>query len=59
MENPECDYCETEAVSLEILSMHSAEGLLDYEYYVCQDHRGVKHHEMEAVEMWQKKRGLI
>lgn len=59
MQEPECDYCFTEAVSLEIISMQSAEGLLDYEYYVCQEHRGTKHHEMPAVEMWNKKRGLI
>ena len=58
MENPECDYCETEAVSLEIISMEGPEGPLDYDYFVCNDHRGIKHHEMNAINLWGKKRGI-
>ena len=58
-QDPTCDYCENEAAFLEIISMDGPEGPLDYEYYVCQDHKGTKHHEMKAVEMWKKKRGLI
>lgn len=48
MQEPMCDYCENEAVSLEILSMHGTEGLVEYEFYVCQDHRGAKHLEEDV-----------
>jgi len=48
MQEPMCDYCENEAVSLEILSMTGSEGLVEHEFYVCQDHRGAKHLEEDV-----------
>jgi hypothetical protein len=48
MQEPMCDYCENEAVSLEVISMHGSEELDNYEFYVCQDHRGMKHLEEDV-----------
>lgn len=44
---------------MEIISSEGPEGPLEYEYYVCKEHKGTKHHDMKAIAMWNEKRGLI
>lgn len=57
-ENPLCDYCNNEATFLEVLSSNESEELIldNYNFYVCQDHKGAKHLEKDVKNKWRANR---
>lgn len=49
-----CYYCPNNAKYVQIIKDFGAEGPIDYNYYVCEDHRGVNHHSSEGIDLWKK-----